>query len=212
MNRIGKRFAGITLGALIGLGFLVWRASTPRNQMDGHTEEAVQAEADKTAQRRPRTGPRQPPTVSPIPAEAPEGPIGQEDPPEEEAPEDPTHDEEDLAEKERKLQEYLEYLEAIEDPTVSELTTLGERAFDADEPAAAYDHYLEVIEDHPDDPMAPFALYKLAWAEYNLGDVEAAIDDMELVIEWLGAGETQMHETVRSQVSEDLDLFRSQAD
>jgi hypothetical protein len=60
--------------------------------------------------------------------------------------------------------------------------------------------------------MAPFALYKLAWAEYNLGDVEAAIDDMELVIEWLGAGETQMHETVRSQVSEDLDLFRSQAD
>jgi hypothetical protein len=212
MNRIGKRFAGITLGALIGLGYLVWRASTPDKQMEGHTEEAVQPVADKTAQRRPRTGPRQPPTVSPIPAEAPESPIDQEDPSEEEAPEDPTDDEEDLAEKERKLQEYLEYLEAIEDPTVSEMTMLGERAFDADEPAAAYEHYLEVIEDHPDDPMAPFALYKLAWAEYNLGDVEAAIDDMELVIEWLGAGETQMHETVRSQVSEDLDLFRSQAD
>jgi hypothetical protein len=66
--------------------------------------------------------------VSPIPGEAPAGPIDQEDPFEEEVPEDPTDDEE------------------------------------------------------------------------------------ELVIEWLGAGETQMHETVRSQVSEDLDLFRSQAD
>ena len=85
MNRIDKRFAGITLGALIGLGFLVWRSSTPRNGMEVHTEEEAQVEADKANQRRPRTGPRKPPMLSPIPAEAPEGPIDPEDPPQEEA-------------------------------------------------------------------------------------------------------------------------------
>jgi tetratricopeptide (TPR) repeat protein len=212
MNRIGKGIGAITLAALIGLGSLNWCGSTPRKPMEVHTEKTIQAEANKPAQRRARKGPRQPPTFSPIPSETPADPIDNADPSQEDAPERTTHDEADLTERERKLREYLEHLEVIEDPNVAELTMLGEMAFDADEPAAAYEHYLEVIEDQPDDPMAPFALYKLAWAEYNLGDVEAAIDDMALMIEWIGDGETQMHEALLSQGAEDLDLFDTRAD
>ncbi len=209
MNYIGKRIAGIAIIGLIGIGFLTWRDSTPRKPTQSHTEQVVKADKDTPTRRRTRTGPRKPPAVSPIPPETHGDPIDEDDPSEKEAPEELSHDE-DLTEKERKLEEYLEHLEAIPDPNVDELTMLGEMAFDANEAEAAYEHYLEVIEEHTDDPNAAFALYKLAWAEYNLGDVEAAINDMELMMEWVGDGETQLQEILHSQGPADLDLFRNQ--
>jgi tetratricopeptide (TPR) repeat protein len=209
MNRFGKRITGITLGTLVGLSFLSWRTA---DQTEDDTREAVLAESDKRARRRMRKGPRKPPTVSSLPAPVPAEPIGEDEPSEEEELEEAVQEDQTLTEQERKLEQYLEHLDAIDDPNVDELTMLGEMAFDANEAEAAYEHYLEVIEEHTDDPHAPFALYKLAWAEYNLGDVEAAIDDMTLVIEWVRDGETQMHEVLRSQGMKDLDVFGTQTD
>jgi tetratricopeptide (TPR) repeat protein len=202
MGRIGKRITGITLGALIGLGFLFARSSTPHDP-EGETREVAQAKADKTAQRRIRKGPRKPPpsALSPVTLAA-----------KEEKPEEPVQEDDGLTDRERKLEAYYEHLDAIEDPNVDELTMLGEMAFEANEAEAAYEHYLEVIEEHPDEPMAPFALYKLAWAEYNLGDVDAAIDDMELMMEWLDYGESPMEQTLRASGPADLKLFSAQAD
>ena len=208
MNRIGKRIAAIALGLLIGLGFLMWRAPTPPED----TEEAAQGESDKKAQRRTRKGPRKPPPLSQAPSETPSGPDETKSPSAENTAEASAPTEEDLADKKRKREEYYEHLDAMENPSVAELTTLGEMAFDAGETADAYEHYLEVIEEHPHDPQAPFALYKLAWAEYNLGDVNAAIDDMELMMEWLGDSEDPLHEMLRSSGSTDLDLFDTRAD
>jgi tetratricopeptide (TPR) repeat protein len=205
---------GITCGALIGLGLLVWRTSTPSIHADAQSAETVAADK-KTAQRRLRKGPRKPPAVSTIPSAPPTDLFGEEDTSGHDAPTKDAQDAQDdqrLTEQERKLEEYLEHLDAIDDPNVDELTMLGEMAFDANQAEAAYEHYLEVIEEHTDDPNAPFALYKLAWTEYNLGDVEAAIDDMALVIEWVGDGETQMHEVLRTQGTKDLDMFGTPAD
>jgi tetratricopeptide (TPR) repeat protein len=208
MNRIGKRIAAIALGLLIGLGFLMWRAPTPPEDTEG----AVQGESDKKVQRRTRKGPRKPPPLSQLPSETPSDPDDTKTPPDEDAAEAPNPKEEALAERKRKREEYHEHLDAIGDPDVAELTMLGEMAFDAGETADAYEHYLEVIEEHPTDPQAPFALYKLAWAEYNLGDVNAAIDDMELMMEWLGDSEDPLHEMLRSSGSTDLHVFDKRAD
>ena len=215
-NRIDKRITGIALTILIGLGFLFWWASTPDTQMERPTQETVQAEADKTTQRRARTGPRKPPPVSPHPADVPVEPDDEGDTSEEGEPAQPAADAEKQADLARKLQEYHEHLDVLDKPNVSELTMLGEMAFDANQAEDAYEHYLEVIENHTDDPMAPFALYKLAWTEYNLGDVEAAIDDMALVMEWLddsaSDGENPMLDALEAGAPADLELFRSHTD
>ena len=107
-----------------------------------------------------------------------------------------------------KMEFYLEHLDAIEDPTVADLTYLGELAFEANDPASAYDHYLEVIEGHADDPMAPFALYKFAWVEYNLGQTDAAIEDMNLMIEWIEGSDFPLDQTLRESAHSDLKLFQ----
>ena len=104
----------------------------------------------------------------------------------------------------------MEHLEVLDNPTVDELTMLGEMAFEANQVDDAYDHYLEVIEEHTDDPNAVFALYKLAWTEYNLGDVEAAIDDMALVVEWTQNETSSMEQTIGGAAQSDLKLFRSE--
>jgi tetratricopeptide (TPR) repeat protein len=203
MKHSGKRLAGVTLAALIGVGLLVWRDSTPREHTESQPGEMAGTEADKTAQRRVRKGPRKPPPS----ALSPVTPVDKE-----ENQEEPVQEDDGLTDQERKLEEYHEHLDAIEDPNVHELTMLGEMAFEANEAEAAYEHYLEVIEEHPDEPMAPFALYKLAWAEYNLGDVDAAIDDMELMMEWLDYGESPMEQTLRASGPADLKIFSAQAD
>jgi len=198
MNHNRKRIIGAT-GAIL-IGFFLWPDSDP-------TEEAVptasisEKPAPKKSTRRARKGPRKPPPAAMSPA------VKADEPTEEEA-----DDNDGLTEQELKLEEYLEHVEAIEDPNVDELTMLGEMAFEANEAQAAYDHYLEVIDKHTDDPKAAFALYKLAWTEYNLGDVEAAIEDMELVTEWIGDGDSQLEEILRTSAPTDLEMFKGQAD
>jgi len=111
-------------------------------------------------------------------------------------------------ELEKKLQLYFDTLESIHDPTPQELLTLGELAFDANDAESAYEHYLEIIEEETDDEMAPFALYKFAWVEFNLGDIDAAILDMELVIEWIETGDVKQEDILTRAAPEDLLFFK----
>ena len=122
----------------------------------------------------------------------------------------PTIDEneEQDQELEEKRREYFETLDEIDNPNVNEQIMLGEMAFYANEAESAYEHYLDVIDNHSDDPMAPFALYKFAWVQYNLGDVDYAIQDMELVLEWIETGALNQEEVLRMAVPTDLELFK----
>jgi hypothetical protein len=210
MNHKGRRIAGVV--AFLLTGFLVWQESTPSEPTRAQATVVEPAQMNPN-KRRARNGPRTPPPAAAAPLV---GSTNEENPSQlprtnDEPPEAPVDDAEGLTDQERKLEVYLEHVDAIEDPNVDELTMLGEMAFEANEAQAAYDHYLEVIEEHTDEPRAPFALYKLAWAEYNLGDVDAAIDDMELMMEWLDYGESPMEQTLRVSGPADLKMFRGQA-
>jgi hypothetical protein len=210
MNHNGKRIAVVV--ALLLTGFLVWPESTPSEPTEAQATGVEQSEMNPN-KRRVRNGPRKPPpaAMAPLVKSTNEDDPSQIPPTDDEPPEEPVDDDDGLTDQERRLEAYLEHVDAIEDPNVDELTMLGEMAFEANEAQAAYDHYLEVIEEHTDEPRAPFALYKLAWAEYNLGDVDAAIDDMELMMEWLDYGESPMEQTLRVSGPADLKMFRGQA-
>jgi tetratricopeptide (TPR) repeat protein len=207
MTRTGKTLAVILLTAIIVFGMVIWNLTPAETEPTRLSEETTSAESDQLNSRRARKGPRKPPPIAQ--AENPEDETG---PTEDPSPEPVADHSPAPLDREEKLEEYLEHLEALDNPNVDELTMLGEMAFDANEAEAAYEHYLEVIEEHTNDPSAPFALYKLAWAEYNLGDVEAAIDDMELVIEWIEGGQTGLDEVLRKAAPTDLERFRSEDD
>ncbi len=203
-----RRGLKIALLALVSVGTLtfIMRTKLPGVEISSSTDQIVKPDAKNPRDRRTRKGPRKPPPASKkqLPAFS--------QTPEKAPPTEEKSEEELLKEKERKRKAYFEKLDSTENPSVVELTTLGEMAFDANEAEAAYEHYLEVIDNHSDDPMAPFALYKLAWTEFNLGDVEAAIEDMKLVIEWIGDGENRLDETLREEGMKDLDRFIAEAD
>jgi len=207
MTRTGKTIAGILVAAIIAFGVAVWTFTSAEKQSIKAIAEANTAESDRPTRRRARTGPRKPPPKQQV-SEAEDEAEARGDG---SAPPVADH-EADADDEDSKLEEYLEHLEALDNPNVDELTTLGELAFDASEAEAAYGHYLEVIEEHTDDPSAPFALYKLAWAEYNLGDVEAAIDDMKLVIEWIEGGQSRLDEVLLKAAPADLEQFQSEFD
>ena len=195
MNLKSKAFIGCTIVILIGV--LVW--TEPTKSEAPETAPALSKKSETPSKRRARKGPRKPPPAAMSPLVKSN-----------EVQDEPTDDDDGLTEQELKLEAYLEHLEAIEDPNIDELTMLGEMAFEANEAQAAYDHYLEVIDKHTDDPKAAFALYKLAWTEYNLGDVEAAIEDMALVTEWIGDGDSQLEEILRTAAPTDLEMFQAQ--
>ena len=156
--------------------------------------------------RRSRTGPRSPPNLKS------QGNPRQDMRSTDAKPQSDEHQRDTgSAQETEKLAVYLEHLEVLDNPSVDELTMLGELAFEANVPSAAYDHYLEVIDHHRTDPLAPFALYKLAWTEFNLGDVEAAIADMELMLEWLEVGDSPMENTLRAAGPTDLAMFIEKA-
>ena len=108
-----------------------------------------------------------------------------------------------------KREAYFKRLDEIDAPSVEEITNLGELAFEANEAASAYDHYLDVIDNYSEHPLAPFALYKLAWTEFNLGDIDAAINDMELMLEWVDDGEVIMEQDLLNEGIADLQRFKS---
>ena len=195
MNRkIGIAAAGVLL-----LMLLFWR--TDQNSEPEQTESVLNA----PSKRKTRTGPRTPPTTVQNQDDGSSAPPIRQQAKETSPATKQTRDVDPMASK---VELYLEHLDAIEDPTVADLTYLGELAFDANDPASAYDHYLEVIEGHADDPMAPFALYKFAWVEYNLGEVDAAIEDMNLMIEWIEGSDFPLDQTLRESAYSDLELFQ----
>ena len=203
MAFINKPPIGFTL--MVAVGFIAFHkarqpASIPSSAIQ--VDNTLKKTKPKPFKRRERTGPRTPPPKWDAVEETTT------------APDNPTEETTDelRVSHEDKLSEYLEHLEVLDNPSVDELTMLGEMAFDANQADDAYDHYLEVIEEHTDDPSAVFALYKLAWTEYNLGDVEAAIDDMALVIEWTQDGTLGMEQTIGNAAHSDLKLFRSKLD
>ena len=67
---------------------------------------------------------------------------------------------------------------------VTEEVVLGERAFAEGDLEAAYDHFSRVVENDPDHPKAPFALYRLAWVEHKMGEQDHALEDMTEAVEW----------------------------
>ena len=183
----------IAMLSAVVTGFVLFTFSES-NESITSTEKAEPTratEAPQAAKKRPRRGPRKPP------------PAAMAIQPDEEDDQD-----DGLTDQERKLEEYLEHVEALDNPNIDEMTMLGEMAFEAQENQAAYDHYLEVIDNHSDDPKSAFALYKLAWTEYNLGDVEAAIDDMELMLEWVADGDSALEEMLRTAGPTDLEMFQ----
>ena len=200
-----KKITGIAsgFGLVLIISFTWFWASQPAPDVQSVQEVAKTSAAQPKGKRKPRTGPRKPPVTF-------RNKQPQQSPSKNTVP--PEQDSSQLDRLEANRQAYYEHLDALDNPNVAELTHLGELAFEANEPDAAYAHYLEVIDEHSDNPLSSFALYKLAWVEFNLGDVEAAIDDMELVLEWIEAGDTNMDESLRSSAVSDLDLFRKNLD
>lgn len=189
----------VVIVLFMGMVYFVYQRPQAEESIDQPSIETAQTpKAQKTAQRTSRKGPKKPPASIIIK-------IMEE---QKRKAESQTAD----IEKERELQEkrdaYFEKLDEAEDPDISELTMLGEMAFYANEPEAAYDHYLEVIDNHSDEPTAPFALYKFAWVQYNLGDVENAMLDMELVLDWIETGDPQQEEMLRQAAPADYEFFQ----
>ena len=162
----------------------------------------ISTEKSIPTKRRIRTGPQKPPIADSISKKNTPKATKEES--------NPLTLDDDIRAKdhEEKLQMYFEKLASINDPTPEQLITLGELAFDANDPESAYEHFLEVIEENPDDEMAPFALYKFAWVEFNLGDIDAAILDMELVTEWIEKGDVKQEGILIRAAPEDLLFFK----
>ena len=201
MASTSKSAWGFTLAIAGGL-IAVHRVtqSSPDPTPEIKVEHTLKTPKPASFKRRQRTGPRTPPpNRDPVAEPAVEA----DQTPQETA-------EQSRPSQSERLREYMEHLEVLDNPTVDELTMLGEMAFEANQVDDAYDHYLEVIEEHTDDPNAVFALYKLAWTEYNLGDVEAAIDDMALVVEWTQNETSSIEQTIGGAAQSDLKLFRSE--
>lgn len=89
---------------------------------------------------------------------------------------------------------------------------LGAEHFAKGDMAAARDQFRAIVDDSPDHPMAPYAAYKLAWCEANLGDHRAAVAEMQRVVRWLrDDGRPEEAVTLREALA-DLEHFRSQLD
>lgn len=83
----------------------------------------------------------------------------------------------------------------------------GEAHLEADDPERALAAYRAAIEEAPDHQLAPFASYKLAWAEYNLDNLPQAIADMEEVAVLLGDADTEHALRLVETAERDLDRF-----
>ena len=189
---------------VLSIGLLVLYAAQPSPEIQEELPEVkkpipIETKPIVEQSRSSRKGPREPPLSrnsnhNSNPKKATQPPVDK--------------NEEQDQELEEKRREYFETLDEIDNPSVNEQIMLGEMAFYANEAESAYEHYLDVIDNHSEDPMAPFALYKFAWVQYNLGDVDYAIQDMELVLEWIETGALNQEEVLRMAVPTDLELFK----
>jgi hypothetical protein len=195
----------VAIFGVIGVVFLQTSPSSDEHVEQSELPQTKEVQKQGKTKRSIRKGPRKPPILQ----NKPTPPVNKE---KEVSKQETDKDsekkgEEDSEEIQEKREEYFETLDSIENPSTSELIMLGELAFYANEPESAYEHYLDVIDNHSDDPMAPFALYKFAWVQYNLGDVGHAIQDMELVLEWMETGEIKQAEILEKTVPTDLEFF-----
>ena len=180
----------------IVFGVFLWMFS--QNNQKKQRPQQMDIKKTKPTTRRIRKGPRKPPALEFKKSSIPPTPKKEYLEPSKDTQKKDLED---------KLQLYFETLESINDPTPRELIMLGELAFDANDSESAYEHYLEVIEEDTDDEMAPFALYKFAWVEFNLGDIDAAILDMELVLEWIETGNVKQEGILIRAAPDDLRFF-----
>ena len=88
----------------------------------------------------------------------------------------------------------------------------AEAVFEGGDAVGAMQLYRDIVEQHPDSKWAPYALYKLAWAEVNLGNVSGGITDMERLVGWFEDESVAMHDSnqrLREAAEADLTQFRS---
>ncbi len=89
---------------------------------------------------------------------------------------------------------------------------VGEAAFSDGDAELGYQQLLAVIVADPDAELAPFALHKLSWAEYTLGDLDAALSDMRLVAAWLVDDDRPRSQQNRNEALADVARFEDEAD
>jgi len=85
---------------------------------------------------------------------------------------------------------------------------IGEYYFDNNNPIKALEQYKKAAA-FPDSKVRAFALYKLAWCYYNVGEYDAAIDALKRVVESGGQGDDQKKGRVslKDEALNDLALF-----
>ena len=97
---------------------------------------------------------------------------------------------------------------------VTEQVVLGEQAFVEGDLEAAFDHFSTVVENEPDHPKAPFALYRLAWVEHKMGEHDHALEDMTEAVEWASVQNdgSQASRWLLQQVERDLETLQIEVD
>lgn len=104
--------------------------------------------------------------------------------------------------------------EARQLDVVTEQVVLGEQAFVEGDLEAAFDHFSSVVENEPDHPKAPFALYRLAWVEHKMGEHDHALEDMTEAVEWATVQNdgSQASRWLLQQVERDLETLQIELD
>jgi hypothetical protein len=172
--------AGLTLALVFALGVWVGGRPSPAQPAEGSAGPAADAPIAET---RPDT-PRTPRRARPVPAgtvDAPH-PVGGVD-----------------VTAEGQTQE-----------EVRDLVAQGEDAMERGDLVGATIAFQRVVEGGPDDPLAPFALYKLAWCHKNAGVVDEAIADLELLLQWAQTGDVRGGEPLVAEAKKDLERFRAE--
>lgn len=92
---------------------------------------------------------------------------------------------EEIGEKEKASKDYMFLVKYFPeaDHTIGAYMALAEFAIESNDHPKAIKHLLEV-EKHSESPYYPFALYKLAWSNYNLKDIARALSYIERHIQY----------------------------
>lgn len=94
------------------------------------------------------------------------------------------------------------------DDVVAGWLRVAEAAFEDGDLAVAGESYRRIVEEAPDARVAPYALYKLGWCEYNAGRPDEAVRAMEMLVDWAEAGNVPGADVLAKQAEQDLADFR----